>query len=162
METEARGHTAALAQPHAENLEYPVPPELLGLLADVASDLRGEARRAVEAILDEYITEWLVKLRPLPYIPNLVVEVATRGRDVPEMIRALGPGLVAEAMGLALAAKEAPCYEVLPRMVAIEEAMLEASEVEPGEAIRSVLESDDCAAHAALIASLLAVRKAEG
>ncbi len=158
METETRTATT----PAHPTIEYPVPPELLGLLADVASDLRGEARRAVEAILDEYITEWLVSLRPLPYIPNLVVEVAARGRDVPEMIRALGPSLVAEAMGLALAAKEAPCYEILPRMLAIEEAMLEASEVEPGPAIRSVLESEDCAAHAALIASLLAVRRVEG
>ena len=161
MEIEAQP-TAQTLQPHAAPS---LTPELLTLIVETASSTTGAARRAILAILDEYIDEWLVGLRPLPYIPNLAVEVASRKAWIPELVEKLGPGPILEAMSLAsIAVRAQPheCSSLLPRLASIEEMLIEASGVEPGDAIREILESGDCKAHAALIAHLVAVKPAEG
>ena len=153
--TAAANHTAAASAP--------LTPELLTLIVETASSLTGYARRAVLHLLDEYIDEWLLELRPLPYIPNMVVEVASRKAWIPEIVEKLGAGVVIEAMRLALeAARANDCPSILPQILSIEEALIEASGIEPGEAIRSVMEGGDCRAHAALLAQLVAVKPPEG
>jgi hypothetical protein len=137
----------------------PIAPELLTLLSELIAESSGIVRESLVAILDEYIVEWLRRLQPLPYVPNMAVEVATRRGWIPELVERLGASTIVEAMRLALEAVEGgDCASLLPRLVAIEEALLEASEVEIGDAIRSVLESSDCRRHAALIAQLIAIR----
>ena len=160
METEAQAATAPYT-PAASSIAPA--PELIQLIAETSRSLRGAARRAVLAILDEYIDEWLYSLRPLPYIPNLAVEVSERTAWIPEIVEKLGPGVIAEAMSLALEAVNAhECSSLLPRLTSIEEALIEASGIEPGEAIRTAMESGDCRTHAALIAHLVAVKPVGG
>ncbi len=159
MEIEAR----STAAPHQPAAAPGLTPELLTLIVETASSLRGAARSAVLAILDEYIDEWLYRLRPLPYIPNLAVEAASRRAWIPEIVEKLGPGIVVEAMSLALAAASShDCSPLLPRLLSIEEELIEASGIEPGEAMKRVMESGDCREHAALLAHLIAVKPVEG
>ncbi|AEM39623.1 amino acid adenylation [Pyrolobus fumarii 1A] len=157
--------TASNAVSFAHPGPQPVQPELLDLLVELAATSTGVIRESIEAILDDYIVDWLEELRPLPYIPNLVVEVAARKNWVPELVEKLGATTIVEAMSLALqAARSEPgvCQTLIPQLVQTEELLLEASGVEPGEAIRSVMESNDCKAHAALLAALIAVKPMKG
>ncbi len=136
-------------------------PELLEFLVEAAVAREGVIREAIEEIIDEYITEWLVTLRPLPYIPGLLPEVAERREWVTGLVEKLGAEPIVDAMSLALQASQADpgtCQQLLPALQRMEEVLTEASGIEPGPVMREAMESSDCRVHAALLAALIAVK----
>ncbi len=151
--------------PAHEEPPEPINPSLLAFLADLASREAEPIRDHIIAIIEDYVIDWLESLRPLPYVENLILEVAERRYWLPELVETLGPSTIVEAMRLAYKASHSSpetCAELLPELTSIEGLLIEASGINPGAKIRSVMESSDCKLHALLIAHLIATRPARG
>ncbi len=143
----------------------PIQPSLLAFLADLASRETAPIREHIIAIIEDYVIDWLESLRPLPYVENLILEVADRRYWLPQLVETLGAETIVEAMRLAYRASHAQpeeCTNLLPELASMEELLIEASGITPGEKMRQVMESSDCRLHALLIAHLIATRPFRG